>query len=237
MNFNPKIVTDGLVLCLNAADKKSYAGSGDTWYDRSGNDYDGTLENDPTFSTAVGGCLDFDGVDDKVEVGSLGTSGEFSECSISIWFNKDTQEMTYGNLFDCNYGVVDLNKGPRMEVGSDESYIRLYLAGDGGSYRSVTAITSAVSDVWYHITWVITTNAGVDQSVTPYVNGVKGSIHTTSDTAKIWDGDMAALYLGVGFTTGRYFTGRIAAFQIYDKVLSDAEVIQNFNTMRGRFGV
>jgi len=62
----PKIVTDNLILCLNAADKKSYSGSGTTWHDRSGNDYDGTLTNGPTFSDANGGSIVFDGVDDYV---------------------------------------------------------------------------------------------------------------------------------------------------------------------------
>ena len=61
MNYGPKIVTNGLVLALDAADKLSYPGSGTTWKDLGGNAYDGTLTNGPTFTNAFGGNIVFDG--------------------------------------------------------------------------------------------------------------------------------------------------------------------------------
>jgi hypothetical protein len=59
-----KIVTNGLVLALDAADKNSYPGSGTTWRDMSGNNSNSTLTNSPTFNSANGGSIVFDGVDD-----------------------------------------------------------------------------------------------------------------------------------------------------------------------------
>ena len=80
-----KIVTDGLVLCLDAADRNSYVSGSSTWRDVAGSN-NGTLTNGPTFSSANGGSLVFDGVDDSVispppVVGSTGIT-------IIIWFKS-----------------------------------------------------------------------------------------------------------------------------------------------------
>ena len=66
INYNPRIVTDGLVLLLDAGNTKSYPGTGTTWTDISRNGNNGTLTNGPTFDSANGGSLVFDGVDDYV---------------------------------------------------------------------------------------------------------------------------------------------------------------------------
>ena len=68
LSHSPKIVTDGLVLCLDAGDRKSYSGSGTTWSDRSGNGYNATLNNGPTFNSANGGSIDFDGSNDYATI-------------------------------------------------------------------------------------------------------------------------------------------------------------------------
>ena len=68
ISYNPRIVTDGLVLALDAGNPKSYPGSGTTWTDLSGNGNNGTLTNGPTYSSANGGSIVFDGVDDYAEI-------------------------------------------------------------------------------------------------------------------------------------------------------------------------
>jgi hypothetical protein len=80
-----KIVTSGLVLALDAADKNSYPGSGTTWTDLSGNGNNGTLVNGPTFSSANGGSIVFDGVDDYVTCGT-NSSTLVSSMTISSTF-------------------------------------------------------------------------------------------------------------------------------------------------------
>ena len=67
-NQQPRIITEGLALCLDAADPKSYPKSGTTWTDRSGQGNNGTLTNGPTFSHDKGGCIEFDGDDDYVAI-------------------------------------------------------------------------------------------------------------------------------------------------------------------------
>jgi hypothetical protein len=70
MNYGPKTVTNGLVLCLDAADKNSYSGTGTTWTDLTGNGNNGTLTNGPTFNSANGGSISFDGTNDYIDCGS-----------------------------------------------------------------------------------------------------------------------------------------------------------------------
>lgn len=67
----PDIITDGLVFCLDAANSKSYPGTGTAWTDLSGNDNNGTLTNGPTFDSSNGGSIVFDGVNDQVNCGNI----------------------------------------------------------------------------------------------------------------------------------------------------------------------
>ncbi len=85
MFTGPNIITNGLILELDAANRKSYPGSGTTWTDLSGNGNTGTLTNGPTFSSANGGSIVFDGVDDYVNCGNASSlnferTNSFSFC-------------------------------------------------------------------------------------------------------------------------------------------------------------
>ena len=232
--YGPKIVTDGLVLCLDAADKVSYPGSGTTLTDLSGNGYNGTL-------TTAAICTDEVGVmtfapHRSIDFGSLGTSGEYSQSTISLWWLKQAQTDSYGNLFDCNYDITAVNKGPRFEVALAETAVGFYLASDDGDYQGVGGVTVS-SDVWYNSSLTITTDPGVSQTKIIYLNGAIYTSGVTPNSDYIWDGDIGALSLGRGFQSTRYFTGKIANFQIYNRVLSAKEVSQNFNAQRSRFSI
>ena len=224
------IVKDNLTLYLDAADPGSYQGEVVTWYDLI-NGYDGTISN-ATYDAADSGSLSFDGSGDTVDVGPITTAGEHSSCTISIWMNKAAQVSTYGNLYDCNYGITDYNKGPRMEVDYHGSIVRVYMGTDGGSYTSIS-FGSLSNSVWYNLVLTVTPN-GPNMDLKSYVDGV---LYTSSTpTGTTWDGDVGDLYLGVGFTAGRHFTGKIAAFALYDRVLAANEIVQNFQVQRARFG-
>jgi len=236
--YGPQIVTDGLVVCLDANNAKSYPGAGTTWYGLTPRGYNGAIQNGATLSTAgAHKYFSFDGTNDDVDIGPISTSAEFSECSISIWFTKGSQNETYGNLFDCNYGITALNKGPRMEVDVAGAILRLYLAADDGTYYA--GYTDGLSnDTWYNVVWTIKTPVvSPYQIVTSYVNGLQHYAVSPAGSAYIWDGDIGDLYLGVGFTSGRNFTGNIAIFHVYNRVLSLKEIKQNYNANRSRFGL
>jgi len=79
----PKIITDGLVLCLDAAISKSYPGSGTTWYDLSGNGINGSLINGTSFVNVNKGVLNFDNTNDYV---SLGTPSQINQVQVPLSF-------------------------------------------------------------------------------------------------------------------------------------------------------
>ena len=86
----PNIVEDGLVLALDAANKKSYPGSGTVWSDLSGNSNDGTLTNGPTFSSNNSGIFSFDGANDIVVGPATVNSLSSTTMTISIWTNPNS---------------------------------------------------------------------------------------------------------------------------------------------------
>jgi hypothetical protein len=146
--------------------------------------------------------------------------------------NKAAQVANYGNLYDCNYGITDYNKGPRMEVDIAGSIVRVYMGSDGGNYVSIS-FGSLSNDEWYNLVLTVTPN-GSSQDLKSYTDGALVSSYTSSSTY-VWDGDVADLYLGVGFSAGRHFTGKIAAFELYNRVLSASEIEQNFIVQKQRF--
>ena len=90
----PSIVTNGLVLCLDAANIKSYAGTGTAWNDLSGNSRTGTLTNGPTYSGTNGGSIVFDGVNDYVQTPSLSLTGNETNLTLSCWFKPANTNTT-----------------------------------------------------------------------------------------------------------------------------------------------
>ena len=103
LSHSPTIVTDGLVLCLDAADKRSYPGTGTTWTDRSGNNHHGPLTNGPAFTSDNGGILTFDGTDDYMQ---MTTSPTFK--SIEVWAKYNNVGQTgWKYFFDARTGISD----------------------------------------------------------------------------------------------------------------------------------
>ena len=104
------IVTDGLVLALDAANAKSYPGSGTTWSDLSGNRNTGTLTNGPTFNSGNGGGIVFDGVDDYVDCGNSSTL-QINQGTISAWVKTSSPGSSFRGIItkQNNYGLFLLD--------------------------------------------------------------------------------------------------------------------------------
>ena len=223
-NYSPKIVTDGLVLCLDAADKNSYPGSGTTWYDLSGNGNNGTLTNGPTFSSDKGGCIVFDGSNDYVDVGNPASlnfgSGDFT---ISVWFSN-TKDGTYNCLYgDYSAGDkwIQITSGDDVRAGFRDS------SGNENDYSSAYEVTDGV------IYNVMLLRDGNNNHL--YVNG---ALVNTQTVAGVGDTDSGTnKSIGSLATTTNTHKGNIYCVQIYNKGLSSKEVSQNFNAHRHRFGV
>jgi hypothetical protein len=231
----PKIVTNGLVLTLDAGSKKSYAGSGTTWTDLSGNGNTGTLVNGTTFDSGNGGVFSFDGVNDYIRV-NTGDKIRFQDSSVftvSFWFNWESITGAQSNrqyLWDNrsaseNYYVVIIDNANAGTPG-----LKAILNGASAEISATSTLPSF--NTWVHYTAVFNITGGI---VTSYVNGIQSA--TAQNTPVVSGTSGATAYIGTfrGISGGYKFNGNIANFKIYNKALSAAEVLQNYNATKSRF--
>ena len=211
---SPSLVTSGLVLCLDAGNPKSYPGSGTTWTDLSGRGNHGTLVNGPTFNSANGGSIVFDGSNDYVELtaGLLSGVGDFT---VSQWIQgvNSSYGTTFGNYPDGN-----------LQLFFGESYVAMWLANS-------SAYTYAAN---YTANWVMFTCLRSGTVTQVYKNTTV--IQTGSSSADI-GGTTTQFRLGTNTIGSEQYIGKIGTTHVYPRALSAAEVRQNFNALRGRYGV
>ena len=236
LSHSPKIVTDGLVLCLDAGNPKSYPGSGTTWTDLSGNGNNGTLTNGPTYSSANGGSVSFDGSDDYI---SMPFETILNDCSIEIWF-KATSTRSYqyllsiGNEVDYSYSFsLDIND-PDSSGFAQTMWV---FWNSGGSPYSVIPKTGTYGD-WNDSTWrhyVFTRSSTTNH----YMNGslVTNVSRSGDQTTQFGNGSGYKLKIGVSHVNWAYFPGNISSVKIYNRALTAAEVQQNFNATRSRYSI
>lgn len=175
------------------------------------------------------GMFQFDGTDDTGEVGNLGSFGDFS---VEIIFKSDSVA-NYRNPIDCNWLVYSgsySNIGPRLEQNSSGNLT--WVVGDSvGNYTGVTAVSSGLDGSKYHHTVITRTGS----TFKAYYNGALSSTVSFSN----WYGSFSNLVFGKGFSTSseRWFIGKIPVIKIYNRLLTAAEVSQNFNAYKKRFNL
>ena len=224
-----KIVTDGLVLALDAADKNSYPGSGTTWRDMSGNGNNGTLTNGPTFNTAAQGNINFEGTDDYTNFSAIlnFTSEPFT---FSYWINFNSLTTN-----QSGQGPIIIYKGSYQQNGyydqmSTNGAIN-FVTNQSGAYQITSTNTSKVTTgIWYNISY--TRNGS---SIRIYVNGIDSTsiagTHTNPTTSA--NAFRLANYQN-GYIYGNF---KLANFQTYNRNLSASEIQQKYNAQKARFGL
>jgi hypothetical protein len=221
----PSIVTQGLVLALDAADRNSYPGSGTTWTDLSGNGNTGTLTNGPTYSSANSGSLVFDGVDDYA-TGNI-TLG-ITNVSINCWVNISTTSKK-GAFLKVGGGLTGYSIG----VGNND------MDNNGneilGLFPGIRWIDTNTSygTGWKYVTLILNASSVPSIYVDSILIGSYSGTNPTSPTSFYYIGRNVGDEVG----GGRAFNGNIAQASIYNRALSAAEVSQNFNATRSRFGI
>jgi hypothetical protein len=223
VGYNPKIVTDGLVLCLDAANRKSYPGSGTSWTDLSGRGNNGTLTNGPTFSN---NSIVFDGVDDKVELVSAsllptGTSDRTITCFVRtptsfpepylhvVHWGTATTDQAFGLAIFSNGG---LNTHPWSGAPSQGTVVV-----DRDYFLAVSYThTGTLHKFWIN---------GVSQG-----SGISRAINTGTTDARV--GARISSH-----TEDWGPSGRIYNVNVYNRTLLDTEIQQNFQALRGRYGI
>ena len=218
------IVTNGLVLFLDANNTNSYPGSGTSWYDLSGNGNTGTLTNGPTFNSANGGSIVFDGSDDYVNISNTSILNNSSQ-TINIWF-------LYTSIPGNGVSVI----GKHDSAGSFNGYnMGLYNGTVFCQFKNGSGVDAGtLSTVMSDNTWtLITLKFTIGSTLTLYKNGNKISTNALSSVS------MTSQPIRIGLSVDTYWSalpGRVASVQIYSRELSDDEVLQNYNATKSRFG-
>ncbi len=216
-SHSPKIVTDGLVFAVDAADKNSYPGSGTTWYDLSGNGNDGTLTNGPTFDSGNGGSIVFDGTNDYVDTGYTGLTVH-TNATTSFWCKMG--DFSGAQTMGCH-------NSKRFYVGFNG--VNAFM-GVADSYKNTTDISSYIAiDTWMHICMV-----AEDGTATYYIDGVARDTDTYTQSSGT--NPNTNFFIGATSPWANYYNGSIKNCAIWNRALTATEVSQNFNAHRSMFG-
>jgi hypothetical protein len=223
------IVQSGLVLNLDAGVSSSYPTTGTTWTDLSGNGNTGTLTNGPTYSSANGGSITFDGVNDYVSTSVF--DDVTTNRTFSVWYNPLNNST---NTFPLNRGRDGAGNGWSLMLGSANASGHRYRCGIAAGSPVVGYFTYSTSAVVLN-QWVYLTGVWINgSSISLYVNGVfqsstsvpSGSLRTSTEG---W-------VLG-SITTSLFNSQSISQVSIYNRALTPQEIQQNFNATRSRYSV
>ena len=222
---SPKIITDGLVLCLDAGNTKSYPGSGTTWTDLSGIGNNGTLVNGVGYSGGNLGSLSFDGVDDHISFSS--NPSLTNQITVEVWVKLENPQgaSTLG-------WILGREGSYRMLYSSDELF---WVCGttNNGWYTAGTDISASITSIFTQIYQFVATYDGSNNRI--YVNGtlqttgssISGNITTFENYHLIRSGSFD--------TTIVYGKGIIYSHRLYNRALTASEIKQNYNALKSRF--
>ena len=225
------VVKDGLVVDLDAAKRDSYPGNGTVWTDVSGFLNIGTLTNGPTFDSNNGGSILFDGVDDEVLVGD----DRYTMVSAMTW-DIWVKRISDGNVFN----MMMSNFLPYMAfrgTGSGSDINKCHV-----TYRTVTGVTTTQrnlyttgatfsNNIWYNFTYTLLYDLE-NQLATGriYINGVFNGTDSIYSDSIYQPSSIRRLLLGNYINNQYPFTGNIGRFLLYERVLSDSEIINNYQS-------
>jgi hypothetical protein len=240
-NFFGGLVTDSLILNLDAAKLQSYPGTGTNWYDISGNNNNGTLTNGPTLTgSGKNLAIRFDGTNDYVDV--IPPNFNRSETSICMFYRYDNPTVNYPLLMGngtstSNESFYITSLGPTYGASNLGKISAFFKAGN--TTNQVTGRIDLVSNI-------VTTGSSFYLVVTYKTNGtanmyINGTFHLSKPTTSdLLNPQVGSFVLGGGSpvpVASDPFNGNISTFQMYNKALSPFDVYQNFNALKGRYGI
>lgn len=218
LTHSPRIITDGLILCLDAGDPKSYNGSGSTWTDRSQNSNNGTLYG-PTFSNEL---FLFDGTNDYIDLPN--DIGYTTAVTAIAWFKRNG---------DAAGGYQIIFGGQELEISIPTSNGKIRTGTHNGSTRFVNEAGSGLLDNNWHQVAVSLDDATTTKIA--YIDGVR--VGTQSFTGSIVQSFSNRRIGRFGGSTTYYTNGYIPIVHIYNRALTDDEINKNYNVQKERFGV
>lgn len=233
----PPIVTTGLLMHLDAGDSFSYSGSGTTWVDLSNNLRNGTLLNGVAYSSSNLGSLIFDGVNDYITLSNISAA----------LTNKTS--FTYDTWFKCNNTSSAALK-TLFSFGNNPNYSNDILFGvtnntillqvNNGADNGATCTFTSTG--WSNLVIIYDgTQTGNSNRLKAYINGSSTSLNfgtytVPSSTSSTTQSNSAIGAYSVG-PFDNFFNGNIATAKIYDRAITGSEAVQNFNSLKTRYGL
>jgi hypothetical protein len=228
VNYNPKIVADGLQLYLDAANPKSYPGSGTTWTDLSGNENNATLVNGVSYSSDNLGMLSGNTTNRYINISNDGLGDSFSSFTLELIARTRTGAGSDG------YGYL-YHRGVSQLVGSACMYFTMrtnslvFSVNTNNNERTINANANNVLGI-YSVTWNGSTvkiySSGEE------VDSYSFSTFTASRTNNFFN--LLGSSVNPTYRPGNH---DIFSFKVYNKALTESEIKQNFNALRGRYGI
>lgn len=219
----PNIVKDGLVLNVDAGSRLSYSGSGTTWTSLVGSGI-GTLKNGPTYDSANGGSILFDGTNDYMSFSGFTCDRQYYSID---WWSRPTAVSNYDNMILMNSSGIEEAYWNGFTTHSTTSG-QLYI-GHTGAAAVINGIY--VNGTWNNLTWTFSNGTSA-----LYKNG--SLVSSGSLAAYTSDYTFLQIGAGPGFSQGTLFDGSCSSLRVYSgKALTASEVSQNFNALRGRYGI
>jgi archaellum component FlaF (FlaF/FlaG flagellin family) len=238
IDSNQKIVSNGLIFNYDAAQIRSYPTTGTNWFDLSGNSRTAVLNNGASYNSGNGGRIVLDGTNDFVNTGTGLPLSNVSQFSYSTFINFITCAGTFGAFF--NYGVNGQFTNDILFAWFKSSKQLVFQINNGvdGSANYVYIPSSA----WVNISVVyngsLSTNAN---KLKVYINGVQITLDFNTYNVPSTTGSPSGAGSAFGYyipaPVGSYYAGNIATASLYNRALTDAEVGQNFNAIKSRFGL
>ncbi len=237
MFTGPDIVTDGLVLALDAASHKSYPGSGTTLFDLSGNGNEGTLTGGPTFSSQNNGAIQVDG-SKNIAITGMPTTNNYTLC---IW-SLNLGPTAFANVGHRTYACTD-NFRFQWDDTSSTTIARgpfVDFVSTGGNLTPSNFTSQSPSDLFNK--WNLTSMTSDGSITTIYFNNIQGA---TTTSARVFSTDGAMTIgtdnlSGIGGADsfnrdgGNCFFGPV---YVYNRALTANEILQNYNVSKPRFNL
>ena len=223
VTYNNRIVTDGLVLCLDAASKRSYPGTGTTWTDLAGSN-NGTLVNGPTFDSGNGGGIVFDGTNDKATF----TFDVTSIKSYEIWTNAvAVSDATGGHAYLLHNNGTDNTTGDSYITIGIQPTQKYYAAFSGRWSAMNTGVTASNSN----IVQIVLSWEGNYQKV--YINSEFKNQNYLTTNSKI--SHATTSIAGYRDSDFRNMEGAVYSIKAYNRALSAHEIRRNYLSTKERF--
>jgi len=248
VSTTPEIITTNLLLYLNAGNSTSYPGSGSTWFDISGNGNSGSLTNGPTFSSANGGIIVFDGTNDRVIVSSLNLSTT-SRITLNMWVRFTSLPAGGGDTFrflaELSDNYNSFSDSFFVATAIESSNVRWFTQDKGNvGYNAKNLISPLpVINTWYNFTVIYDHTQAASNERTFYINGVNQTNIASTEGGTTYNSDNTNnfgnrhLYIGGRSNTSFSSNMDLGVFQVYTTALSQSEVTQNYNALKNPYGV